>query len=203
MTNVLNRRTNGQANLEQLPRRRKITDRPKPRRVCRIRIKHRSSIQGQRQTYRKACSANRPPALPWSPATLTTASRRSPWQHRLCMPRSQAQRPQADEDSATALEAAVRTKEAWASPAGDRSPVRLSLALQGNVARLWLGIDEHVRPHLSQIISTTINDLNAKGITVDRLVCNGEVITGARIASGHRQPAEPPPHLSHLERGEP
>jgi hypothetical protein len=115
----------------------------------------------------------------------------------------QAQRPQADEDSATALEAAVRTKEAWASPAGDRSPVRLSLALQGNVARLWLGIDEHVRPHLSQIISTTINDLNAKGITVDRLVCNGEVITGARIASGHRQPAEPPPHLSHLERGEP
>jgi hypothetical protein len=115
----------------------------------------------------------------------------------------QAQRPQSDEDSTTALEAAARIREAWASPAGDRNPVRLSLALRGNVARIWLGIDEHVRPHLSQIVSATIKDLNAKGITVDRLVCNGEVITGPRIVSGLQWSADLPSHLSHLEQGEP
>lgn len=106
---------------------------------------------------------------------------------------------QADEGPAPTDQAA---KHAGTISADDRSPVRLSLALQGNVARLWLGIDEHVRPHLSQIVSSTIKDLNAKGITVDRLVCNGEEITGTGVASGRRKSAEQP-QLSHLDRGEP
>jgi hypothetical protein len=110
---------------------------------------------------------------------------------------------QTDNTCASPEQAATPSHQPGVASADDRNPVRLSLALQGKVARVWLGIDEHVRPHLSQIVSSTIKDLNAQGITVDHLVCNGEVITGPGISPGRRKSTERPPHLSHLDQGEP
>jgi hypothetical protein len=74
--------------------------------------------------------------------------------------------------------------------------VRLSLALQGHLASLWLGIDEHVRPQLPQIVAAAIKDLNAKGLTLDRLVCNGEVVVSPDGTPQRKS------HPSHLDRGE-
>jgi hypothetical protein len=109
---------------------------------------------------------------------------------------TQAQPPKAEECAAPPQAAAARCQQAADSSADDRSPVRLSLALQGHLASVWLGIDEHMRPHLPQIVAAAIKDLNAKGLTVDRLICNGEVVVSPDGTPQRK------PHPSHLDRGE-